>query len=169
MPANDRRAWLSTYHTHHCPTSACVQALLSSLLMVSIFVSPARSTGYVTAHHSKCIILVSQSFVSTTYYILLLQLTNIGHHYHLILAVILILKRTTFLCRLLDMSPERALTHAELDYRDANIDLNIQQYLASSQYHSIELFATFIMATDDIGSLILPSVCIIPHSTFSSI
>ncbi|KAH9019605.1 hypothetical protein EDB83DRAFT_124610 [Lactarius deliciosus] len=73
-----------------------------------------------------------------------------GHH--LILAVILILKHATLL-RLSDLSPESALTHAELDYRAANIDVNIQQYLmASSQEHSVELFAAFIMAID-----ILPS------------
>ncbi|KAH8985620.1 hypothetical protein EDB86DRAFT_2326817 [Lactarius hatsudake] len=73
-----------------------------------------------------------------------------GHH--LILAVILILKHATFL-RLESLSPKLALTHAELDYRAANIDVNIQQYLmASSQAHSVELFAAFIMATD-----ILPS------------
>ncbi|KAH9001720.1 hypothetical protein EDB92DRAFT_95010 [Lactarius akahatsu] len=89
-----------------------------------------------------------------------------GHH--LILAVILILKHATFI-RLSNVSPESALTHAELHYRHANIDSNIQQYLTtSSQEHSIELFAAFIMATD-IGSFIIASVCIIPHRTFSAI
>ncbi|KAH9020943.1 hypothetical protein EDB85DRAFT_2152711 [Lactarius pseudohatsudake] len=73
-----------------------------------------------------------------------------GHH--LILAVILILKHATFL-RLSNLRPKSAVTHAELDYRAGNIDLNIQQYLmASSQVHSVELFADFIMATE-----ILPS------------
>ncbi|KAH9023507.1 hypothetical protein EDB84DRAFT_1508673 [Lactarius hengduanensis] len=68
--------------------------------------------------------------------------------HHLILAVILILKHATFL-RLSNLLPKSALTHAELDYRAGNIDLNIQQYLmASAQVHSVELFADFIMATD---------------------
>ena len=63
-------------------------------------------------------------------------------------AVILILKHATFL-RLSNLSPESALTHAELDYREAKIDLKIQQHLtASSQEQSVELFAAFIMATD---------------------
>ncbi|KAH9011200.1 hypothetical protein EDB85DRAFT_2160237 [Lactarius pseudohatsudake] len=47
------------------------------------------------------------------------------------------------------MSPQSALTHAEVDYREANIDSRIQRYLtASSHEHSDELFADFIMATD---------------------
>ena len=69
-------------------------------------------------------------------------------------AVILILKHATFLC-LSNLSPESPLTHAELDYLEANIDLRIQQHLStSSQEPSFELFAGFIMATD-IGSFIL--------------
>ncbi|KAH9016498.1 hypothetical protein EDB85DRAFT_2207641 [Lactarius pseudohatsudake] len=47
------------------------------------------------------------------------------------------------------MSPESALTHAEVDYREAKIDSRIRQYLAApSQEHSVELFADFIIATD---------------------
>ncbi|KAH9008443.1 hypothetical protein EDB83DRAFT_2323126 [Lactarius deliciosus] len=47
------------------------------------------------------------------------------------------------------MSPESALTHAEVDYREAKIDSRIRQYLtAPSQEHSVELFADFIIATD---------------------
>jgi hypothetical protein len=77
-------------------------------------------------------------------------------------AVILILKHATFL-RLSNLSPKSALTHAELDYQEANIDLKIQQYLAaSSQEHSVELFAAFIMATD-IGLFILSSVYMVSH------
>ncbi|KAH9035848.1 hypothetical protein EDB84DRAFT_1207001 [Lactarius hengduanensis] len=69
-------------------------------------------------------------------------------------AVILIFKHATFL-RLSNLMSKSALTRAELDYGDANTDLNIRQYLlASSQEHSVELFSTFIMATD-IGSFIL--------------
>ncbi|KAH8986354.1 hypothetical protein EDB92DRAFT_2105356 [Lactarius akahatsu] len=68
--------------------------------------------------------------------------------YHLIFAVILILKHATFLL-LSNMSPESALTHAEVDYREAKIDSRIRQYLtAPSQEHSVESFADFIIATD---------------------
>ncbi|KAH8981374.1 hypothetical protein EDB86DRAFT_3087166 [Lactarius hatsudake] len=68
--------------------------------------------------------------------------------YHLIFAVIVILKHATFL-RLSKLSPQSALTHAEVDYRKANIDSSIRQYLtAPSQEHSDELFAGFIMAAD---------------------
>jgi len=81
-------------------------------------------------------------------------------------AVILILKHATFL-RLSDLTSESAITRAELDYREANIDLKIRQYLtASSQEHSVEQFAGFIMATD-IGSFILASVKIISHQAVS--
>ena len=77
-------------------------------------------------------------------------------------AVILILKHASFLCQS-DLSPELALTHAELAYQKANVDLKIQQYLAaSSQEYSVQLFADFIMATD-IGSFILLSFKIISH------
>jgi len=69
------------------------------------------------------------------------------HHHHLILAVILILKQATFL-RLSKLTREAALTRAHLDYQEANIDLKIQLLMASSQEHSVALFAGFIMATD---------------------
>jgi hypothetical protein len=83
-------------------------------------------------------------------------------------AVILILKHATFL-RLSNLSPESALTHAELDYQKANIDLKIQQHLmASSQEHSVKQFASFIMATD-LGWFILASVSIISHQAFGAI
>lgn len=63
-------------------------------------------------------------------------------------AVILILKHATSL-RLLDLPPESALTCAELDYQKSNIDFKIQEHLkASSQEHSVQQFAAFIMATD---------------------
>ncbi len=69
-------------------------------------------------------------------------------------AVIVILKHATFL-RLSSLSSESALTHAELGYREANMDLKIQQYLTPpSQELSLELFARFIMAPD-FGSFIL--------------
>ncbi|KAH9049744.1 hypothetical protein EDB87DRAFT_1296101 [Lactarius vividus] len=61
--------------------------------------------------------------------------------YHLIIA-------RDFLTSL-KMSPESALTHAEVNYREANIDSRIQKFLTeSSQEHSDESFATFIMAAD---------------------
>ncbi|KAH9007775.1 hypothetical protein EDB83DRAFT_2460225, partial [Lactarius deliciosus] len=73
--------------------------------------------------------------------------TSLGS-YHLIFAVILILKHATFL-RLSNMSPESALTHAEVDYREANIDSRIRQYLsAPSSKQSDKLHADFIMTTD---------------------
>jgi hypothetical protein len=63
-------------------------------------------------------------------------------------AVILILKHATFL-RLSNLSSESALTHVDRDYQEENINLKIQQHLAaSSQEHSVVLFAGFIMATD---------------------
>ena len=72
-------------------------------------------------------------------------------------AVILILKHATFL-RLSNLSPKSALTLAEQDYQETNVNSTIQQHLmASSQEHSVELFAAFIMATD-IGLFILSFV-----------
>jgi hypothetical protein len=77
-------------------------------------------------------------------------------------AVILILKHATFLT-LTKITRELALTHADLDYQEANIDLKIQQHLmSSSQEHSIELLVGFIMATN-IGLFILVSVNRISH------
>ncbi|KAH8983299.1 hypothetical protein EDB92DRAFT_1891362 [Lactarius akahatsu] len=68
-----------------------------------------------------------------------------GHY--LIFAVILIFKHATFL-RLEGLSSESALTQAELDYREANVDLKIRQYLTGSSRDSVELSASFLMATD---------------------
>jgi len=80
-----------------------------------------------------------------------LIISDIGW-YHLNLAVILILKRATFLL-LSNLSAGSALTLAELDYQKANIDLKIQKYLGKHyQKHSIacsvEQLANFIMAID---------------------
>jgi hypothetical protein len=80
-------------------------------------------------------------------------------------AVILILKHATFLQ--LSESYTSALTHAELDYQKANIDLNVHQVLASSSEHSVKKFVEFIMATD-IGSVIVAPVIIISHQAFTS-
>ena len=63
-------------------------------------------------------------------------------------AVILILKHATFL-HTSNLSRESALTLADLNYREAKIDLKIQQHLEEiSQEQSVVLFAGFIMATD---------------------
>ena len=76
--------------------------------------------------------------------------------------VILILKHATCL-RLLGLSPASALTHAELDYQEANIDSKIQEHLAvSAQEHTVEQFSDFIMATD-IGLFTLTSVKLLSH------
>ena len=49
---------------------------------------------------------------------------------------------------------ESSLNLVGLDYQKSDIDLKIQDYLkASSQEHTVEDFASFIMATD-IGMLI---------------
>ena len=63
-----------------------------------------------------------------------------------------------------------ALNLAGLNYLNADIDLKIQDYLkASFPNHSIEGFASFIMATD-IGMLIGAFVIIIiSHQYFSFI
>ena len=61
--------------------------------------------------------------------------------------VILILKHATTLR--LSNTPKEALTQAELDYQEANIDLKIQEYLkAFTPEDSVQKFADFIMATD---------------------
>jgi len=83
------------------------------------------------------------------------NLTTVGlklSGHHLILAVILILKHATLL-HLFNLPVLSALTHADLAYQRANIDLKIQQHLRassqpSSQEQSVQLFAGFIMATD---------------------
>lgn len=77
-------------------------------------------------------------------------------------AVILILRHTTFLQHS-HLSPKSALTHVELAYQEANIDLKIEQNLtASPQEHSVELFAAFIKATN-ISEFILASVKMISY------
>ncbi|KAH9027806.1 hypothetical protein EDB85DRAFT_1892819 [Lactarius pseudohatsudake] len=63
------------------------------------------------------------------------------------------------------MSAEAALTRAEVDYREANIDSKIRQYLtAPSQEHSDESFAGFIMAIDLIIFLVQLTRKDKPHS-----
>jgi len=77
-------------------------------------------------------------------------------------AVILILKHATFL-RLSNFSCKSALTHAELAYREANINLKIQQFLKTFSQENpvqLQLFSGFIMGID-IGLFILVFVTII--------
>ena len=77
-------------------------------------------------------------------------------------AVVIILKHATIL-RLSNLPPESALTQAELDYQEANMDLKIQQHLIGySQVQSVEQFAGFIMASD-IGLFALAFVMIVSH------
>ena len=82
-------------------------------------------------------------------------------------AVTIIFKHATFLY-LSNLSQKLALTQAEMDYQAANMELKIQQYLReSSQEHSVELFADFIMA-NDIGWYILAPVTISSDQAFSA-
>ena len=77
-------------------------------------------------------------------------------------AVILILKHATLLCLSTFLSSSSALTQVEQTYREANIDLNIREFLnASPQENFIELHAGFIMAAR-LG-LFIASVKIISH------
>ena len=81
-------------------------------------------------------------------------------------AVILILKHAT-LC--ISMDAELALTQVDKDFQAVNMNLKIQEHLASLlQEHSVDHFSHFIMATD-IGVLILAPVKIISHQPFSAI
>ena len=83
-------------------------------------------------------------------------------------AVILILKHATFL-HLSNSSSESALTNADLDYQEANIDLKIQQHLtSSSQEHSVKEFSGFI-ETVGVGLCILASVKIISPQVFAEL
>ena len=82
-------------------------------------------------------------------------------------AVITILKHATLL-RLSNLPRDLALTQAEQEYQTANIDERIRQLLtANSQVHSIQLFVSFLMATE-IGWFILTSVALVAHQAFST-
>ena len=75
--------------------------------------------------------------------------------------VILILKHATILQ--FSNGPEEALTLAELDYRETNIDQNIQEYLkAFTPEDNAEKFAGFIIATN-IGLFMYLYITKIPH------
>ena len=80
-------------------------------------------------------------------------------------AVILILKHATLLQ--LSESYESALTHAELSYQMANVDLNVHQVLASSE-NSVKKFVEFIMTTD-IGTFVLVFAIKVSYQAFSAI
>ena len=72
-------------------------------------------------------------------------------------AIIIILKHASFL-RFSDVSRHSVLSIAEKNYLQANMDFEIQQFLAEHSQehlgeHSVGLFADFIMA-NDIGWLI---------------
>jgi len=54
------------------------------------------------------------------------------------------------------MPPGSALLQADLDYKRADVDQKIQQYIATSQGHSAEQDKAFVMAIE-IGSSILGS------------
>ncbi|KAH8985056.1 hypothetical protein EDB86DRAFT_2960780, partial [Lactarius hatsudake] len=133
----------------------CVHALLSSPLMVFIVLLFAMQVmslptfqnitdDSLNGHH--LIIGIAESFI-------------FGAHLTFVQAVIVIFKHATFL-RLKGLSSESSLTQAELDYREANTDLIIQEHLTGSSQDSVELSASFIMATD-IGSFTLASVKLI--------
>jgi hypothetical protein len=80
-------------------------------------------------------------------------------------AVILILKHATLLQ---SDKPEAALTQAELDYQESNIDLKIQEYLNTLSSEDVGQFAGFIKAAE-IGVLFLLFVTTISYQTFSII
>jgi hypothetical protein len=78
-------------------------------------------------------------------------------------AVIIILKHATLL-RLSNLS-RPALARADMDYRSANIDSTIYQFLMAFPEPSPGQRARFIMATE-IGLFILASRTIISHQAF---
>jgi hypothetical protein len=79
-------------------------------------------------------------------------------------AVILILKHATFLR--LSNSSKPALACADVDYREANIDLTIQRcFMESLPEQSVGQFASFIMATE-IGLFLFASLTITSHQAF---
>ena len=72
-------------------------------------------------------------------------------------AVIIILKHATFL-RLSNLSSKSALIKADRQYHEANMDLKIQEYLATTcQEQFVTQSVSFIMATN-MGLFILTYV-----------
>ena len=89
-------------------------------------------------------------------------------HLTFVKAVVVILKHASLL-RLSNIPSGLALTRAELEYKEANMDSKIHEHLMlSSQVQDIELFADFIMATD-IGWFLLDSLTFKSHQAFSLI
>ncbi|KAN0130010.1 hypothetical protein V8E53_012164 [Lactarius tabidus] len=70
--------------------------------------------------------------------------------HHLIIAVILILRHATFLRS--SNNSRAALTQAEVDYQESNIDLKIQEYLEASTCDDVGQFASFINATEIVSA-----------------
>jgi hypothetical protein len=81
-------------------------------------------------------------------------------------AIILILRHATFLR--FSNTPGAALTQAEVDYQESNIDLKIQEYLEASTSEDVGQFASFIKATE-IGVFVLLYVATISYQTSSII
>ena len=78
-------------------------------------------------------------------------------------AVILIFKHATTLRH--SNGPKKALALAEKDYKKANIDFKIQEYLKEfTSEDSVEKFADFIMATN-IGLFICLYLPTISHTS----
>lgn len=101
-------------------------------------------------------------------WLLVIPLIIFRMHLMFVEVVILILKYPTLL-QLSNLSSESALTQAEREYQDANIDSIIQQHLATSSLeHSVDQLTGFIMATD-IGMIVPASVTIASHQAFSVI
>ncbi|KAN0140830.1 hypothetical protein V8E53_001274 [Lactarius tabidus] len=101
--------------------------------------------------YSQCLSLTSQlvSVGYTSLHFIHQQHPSECDVFNFVEAVILILKHTTFL-QLSTGTLEVALTQAELDYQESNIDLKIQEYLNafSSGDASVVQFSGFIKATE---------------------
>ena len=80
-------------------------------------------------------------------------------------AVLLIFKHAMFLRH--SNTTESALNIAGSDYQKVDIDLKIQDHLkASSPKHSVEEFASFIMATEIGMFIVVYIVILISHHSF---
>ena len=148
-----------------------VHALLSSLLTCSSFDSSVckfsvhiyQTKGSLYYKTKLVLALPAIAGLKGHHLILGMSLYYFWPVSNIVIAVILILKHATFL-RLSEES-ELALTHAELNYQEANINLTVQQYLeASSPKLTVKKSADFIMATE-FGLLIPLLVTIISHQT----
>ncbi|KAF8273968.1 hypothetical protein EI94DRAFT_975327 [Lactarius quietus] len=145
-----------------CPSLPC--ALLCFMSTdTACFNLPVFCKFSTHIHQSKVSLLFKTRRVMSLHAIQNLNNTNATRR-QLIIAVIIILKHITLL-RLSNLPPQSALTRADLEYREANMDSTIHEHLmASSQGEYIERFAAFIMATD-IGWFILVCLAIVSHRT----